>query len=338
MIAVGIDYAGRQLTHWETAPPECGEGEVLWRVMEVGVCGTDRELAAFHLGYPPPGENRLVIGHEALGQVVATGTGVTGFAAGDWVAPMIRRACGAACEQCRRERRDLCLTGSYRERGILGAHGYFTNMAVDAAGDLVLVPERLAGCGVLIEPLSVVEKAVARALELYPGTPQTALVLGAGPIGILAAWALEARGFEVNVISLEARDSPRAELLQASGIGYNNSQPAAADIVVEAAGTDAAGFAALHKLKPNGVCALLGARTGAGSVPFLDLIVGNRTVFGSVNASPAAFQSAVEDLERLDLTMVSRLLHRLSWRDYHAIVAPPQDAIKVVHVLDNHLH
>lgn len=86
------------------------------------------------------------------------------------------------------------------------------------------------------------------------------------------------------------------------------------------------------------MCAVLGARTGAGGVPFLDLIAGNRTVFGSVNASPAAFQAAVEDLKRLDVTMVSRLLHRLCWRDFHATVAPPKDAIKVVHLLDNPLH
>src|SRR5207247_125180 len=145
-------------------------------IEEVGVCGTDRELAKFHLGYPPRGESHLVIGHEAVGRVVAVGGGVEFLRPGDWVVPMIRRGCPLPCRSCGRGRADLCLTGDYRERGIFGLHGYFCEMAVDRQQDLIAVPERLARFAVLAEPLSVVEKAIRTALRYREEPPATAFV------------------------------------------------------------------------------------------------------------------------------------------------------------------
>src|SRR5690348_13942648 len=102
----------------------------------------------------------MVLGHEAVGQVVAAGSAVSRVRPGDWVAPMVRRPCAPACETCAAGRRDFCMTGRYTDRGIFGAHGYFTEMAVDRAEDVFLVPPGREEYGVLIEPLSVVEKAV----------------------------------------------------------------------------------------------------------------------------------------------------------------------------------
>lgn len=338
MIAVGLDFLQKALTHWHADPPgNPRAGQVVWRVAEVGVCGTDRELAAFTLGYPPPGERRLTIGHEAAGQVVHAGPGVT-LSPGDWVTPMIRRPCAPACAECGRGRRDLCLTGGFTERGIFGAHGYFAELALDAECDLVRVPPRLARHAVLVEPLSVVEKTVERALAIHPGTPRTALVLGAGPIGMLAAFALHARGLNVSLFSLEPADSLRARLLEAAGVRYLTQTRPQADIVIEAAGVAQAGFDAIAQLAPNGVCGILGARDGEGPVPFLDLIRGNHAVFGSVNAHRHAFEAAVEDLARFDPSWLDAMLHRLSWRDYPALLTPPPAAVKVVHVLGDGLH
>ena len=67
--------------------------DVKLRMLEAGVCGTDREICAFEYGTPPAGCEQLVIGHESLGEVIETGPKVTRVKAGDLVVPMVRRPC-----------------------------------------------------------------------------------------------------------------------------------------------------------------------------------------------------------------------------------------------------
>ncbi|MCC6589150.1 MAG: alcohol dehydrogenase catalytic domain-containing protein [Bryobacterales bacterium] len=339
MIAVGLDFETRKLTHRECEPPSTlGPHDVIWQVLEVGVCGTDRDLATFHRGYPPPGEKFLTIGHEAVGRVFRLGADVTDLQVGDWVVPTVRRGCPLPCLECRRGRRDLCTTGKFTERGIFGRHGYFTEFAVDAAADLIPIPQTILSRAILVEPLSVVEKTIATALRLHPATPRTALIFGAGPVGLLTALALEVRGIDVTVHSLEDPSNPRAVLLTRAGIRYRTDNLEKADIVIEAAGSTQAAFRGLSLLAPNGVCAVLGAHNGDGHVPFLDMIIGNKTVFGSVNAHPGAFDAAVKDIARFSPQLLDSMLTRKPWRDYGAIVDPPAGAIKVVHTLSDHLH
>ncbi len=335
MRAIGLDYERRQLVETRIPVPQRRNPDnVLFRIYEVGVCGTDRELAAFQLGYPPAGESFLVLGHEALGRVEETGAAVRGLQPGDWVAPMIRRACSPPCPSCARGRRDLCLSGRAPERGIFGWHGYFTEWAVDRAEDLIVVPPELVECAVLIEPLSVVEKAVERALRLAEAPPSTALVLGAGAIGLLAGLSLLHRGLRVWLHSLESPDHPRARLAESAGLAYLARPEQKADIIVEATGSAEAAFTALQWLAPAGVCALLGAPNAAGLFPFLDLIVRNQVVFGSVNASPQSFQSAVEDLKRFDRRLLRAMIHRVPAGAFRQTIPDPSPrAPKTVHVL-----
>ena len=223
MKALALNFEARALEWIEPEPPAFyANRDVLYRVHEVGICGTDRALAAFRLGAPPKGETKLVLGHEALGQVLDTGSGVKSLNRGDWVVPMVRRGCKPPCSSCARGRRDLCVSGKYTERGILGLHGYFTERAVDAEEDLVRVPLKFVDFGVLIEPLSVAEKAITRALAVHEGEPRTALVLGLGPIGMLAAMALKVHGYGVRVHSLEPADHPRAAILRLQDIPYES--------------------------------------------------------------------------------------------------------------------
>lgn len=335
MRAAVLDYNTHRLMKRDIQEPDApAGGEVLFRVYEAGVCGTDRELASFRIGFPPDGESFLVLGHEALGQVVETGEGVTGLERGDWVVPMIRRSCQPPCASCARGRRDLCLTSGVRERGIFGMHGYLTEYAVDAAGDVMRIPRELTDRAVLIEPLSVVEKAVATALRMHAGEPRSALVFGAGPIGLLAALVLRERGLDPAVCSLEPPDHPRARLARDAGFEYSNRPGRQADIAIEAAGAPDAALAAIGSLAPLGVCVVLGASTARGEFAFLDLIVGNRTVTGSVNASPEAFARAVEDLARFDPRIVSRMVQRMPFDTFESsILGPSPDVPKLVHVL-----
>jgi threonine dehydrogenase-like Zn-dependent dehydrogenase len=341
MRALALDFESRSLGWRGINDPEFVDGrDVLFRVHEVGVCGTDRALAAFRLGRPPEGESHLVLGHEALGQILEVGRAVESLNKGDWVVPTVRRACRPPCASCRRRRRDLCISGRYTERGILGAHGYFTERAVDREDDLVRVPPGLIDLGILIEPLSVAEKAIARAISVHEGEPRSALVLGAGPIGMLTAMALNVRGYEVRVHSREPANHPRAALLGAQNIGYEPVlTDARADIIIEATGSAELALAVLGKMTPLAVMVVLGADEGTGSVPFLRMILNNQTIVGSVNADAGAFRAALEDLARFDRRAAAGLISRIRFSDLERSVAgPPLAAAKVVHVLPDPLH
>jgi threonine dehydrogenase-like Zn-dependent dehydrogenase len=335
MKALALNFDAHSLEWIEQDPPPFyANRDVLYRVHEVGICGTDRALAAFRLGVPPKDETKLVLGHEALGQVTDTRSGVRSLNRGDWVVPTVRRACKPACSSCARGRRDLCVSGRYTERGILGLHGYFTEHAVDSEEDLIRVPLGLVDFGVLIEPLSVAEKAIVRALAVHEGEPRTALVLGLGPIGILAAMVLKVRGYGVRVHSLEPDDHPRVAILRLQDIPYESVLNGSADIVIEAAGSTDAALAALQQMPPLGVMVVLGAPDGRGPVPFLRMIVNNQTIVGSVNADGEAFRSAVEDLARFDRRALAALITRARFSDLErSLTGPPMAAPKVVHVL-----
>ncbi len=336
MRAVALDYETHSLKQLDISDPEPPEpDEVLFRVLATGVCGTDRDLAEFRFGHPPPGERHLVLGHEALGQVVAAGAKVAGLEPGDWVAPMVRRACSPPCASCARNRRDLCLTGHYTERGIMGAHGYFCAYAVDHPADLVAVPAEIVDVAVLAEPLSVVEKAVELGLRLHPTQAERAIVLGAGTIGILAAMVLREFGLSVVVRSAEPANSSRAALLRAGGFEYTDTPGTRADLVIEATGAPAAAMEGLAALDPMGVLIILGAPHSEGELSFRDLLVGNRVIAGSVNAGPGHWAAAMGHLAVFDRRFLERLITRMPFDAFRdSIAGAPADTPKVVHMFD----
>jgi threonine dehydrogenase-like Zn-dependent dehydrogenase len=263
----------------------------------------------------------LVLGHEALAEVVAVGSAVRTLKVGDLVAPTVRRPCAVeTCVACRAGRQDFCITGEFRERGIKEADGFMTEFVVEQERFLVKVPPTLADVGVLIEPLTIAAKAsndLGTILERYPWEPVglRALVLGAGPIGLLAAMMLVARNVETFVYSLEAKDSPRAKLTRSFGAHYVPAGdvaladlPARAggafDVVFEAVGTARVAFAALDALSPNGVFIFSGVPGHKKAIEIeLDrimhnMVLKNQVLFGTVNASRSCFEASVRKLEQ----------------------------------------
>jgi len=322
MQAIGLDFDTRRPAEFllaEPGPP--GPGQVLLRVLEAGLCGTDRELADFRYGGPPPGERTLALGHEALAEVVEAAP-ETGLAPGTLVVPLVRRACLPICTACRLNRRDLCLSGRYTERGITGLHGYLRDWVVDEARDLVPVSPDLASVAVLTEPLSVVEKALDTAGRIHALTPRSALIFGAGPVGLLAALACGARGWATEVVSLEPPDHLQARLARLAGARYSHEMPAAAaDVVLECSGAPAAARLALDWLAPLGVLVLIGAADFDVRFPSLRTVMQNQTVTGVVNASPAHFAAAVADLARFDRRVLEAMIHRRARQDWRAALA-----------------
>lgn len=340
MRSLVLDFDRREIAEAEIDEPRIeAPNQVLFRVHEVGVCGTDRELAAFRL-MPRPGDaRRIVIGHEALGQVIEAGAGVSGLTRGDWVVPAIRRGCRPACASCRSGRSDLCMTRGYSERGIHNLDGYFTEFAVDDASDLVSVPERLVPFAVLLEPLSVVERAIGRLQELDQTGGRRALVLGIGPIGMLAAMALRLRGYEVTIFSQEPEDHPRVASMRGVGAAYTRSLDGHFDAIIEAAGSAELALAALGLLGPCGVFVALGARKVYGEISFIDLIVGNQTVAGVVNASRWFFDAGAVDLAAMPEPVLRSMIRRFGFTDYRlTLFGSPATEPKFVHAIADSLH
>lgn len=296
-----------------------GSTQVRIRMLEVGVCGTDKEICRFEYGTPPEGSEYLVLGHEALGIVEDAGADVTRVKQGDLVAVMVRRPCDHGdCAPCRAGRQDFCSTGAYSERGIDHIHGFMTRHIVDEQQYLCPIPGDLRDIAVLTEPLTIAEKGLQQLRDVQDRLPWTsatrhrAVVLGAGPVGLLGAMALLVRNFEVHVYSREPQDDPRAQLVAAMGASYissadkNADQVAAQigniDLIYEATGVSSVSFDFLRVLGVNGVCIFTGIPGLHGPVPtdintiMRGLVLKNQLVFGTVNANRTAFENAIADL------------------------------------------
>src|ERR1700735_827499 len=147
--------------------------DVKIRILDVGVCGTDLKLCAFeHKVVTPSGEDHLIIGHEALGQVMEVGSQVTAFKPGDLVVPIARRPCDHPdCVACRSNRPDFCFSGEAPERGIVGLHGYMAEIVIEDEKYLNGVPPDLREAGVPKEPLGNAEKAMLEVWQIQARLP-----------------------------------------------------------------------------------------------------------------------------------------------------------------------
>ena len=177
----------------EIGEPVAGAAQVPVRVLEVGVCGTDREIDHGVFGIAPEHEETLVIGHELLGVVERDGHG---FSRGDLVAATVRRSC-RRCVACDEGSPDSCLTGDYRERGITRLHGFARELVAEDADQLIPIPRELGRLGVLAEPTSICARAIRHAREIggrQPWQLRRALVIGAGAIGLLTTYLLRLAG------------------------------------------------------------------------------------------------------------------------------------------------
>jgi threonine dehydrogenase-like Zn-dependent dehydrogenase len=299
----------------EMPRPEPGPGEVLVETLRVGVDGTDMEVVSGAHGGFPEGEDHLVLGHEAVGIVVdANGTHIE---EGTVVAPTVRRPPpGGETEQFRLGQPDMAPLDEAVERGISGAHGFMAEYFTSPADCLVPVPDDLAEWGFLVEPISITEKAMdhSRASRsAFDWRPESALVLGNGPLGLLTLAMYEADDEFERTYCLGRRDrpDPTIDLVERLGGTYVDSRETpvetipdtheSMDLVYEATGYAKHAFTGIQALAPNGVLALLGVpepwefEIDGGSI-HRDVVLNNKAVVGSVNAGMHHFEAAVETL------------------------------------------
>jgi threonine dehydrogenase-like Zn-dependent dehydrogenase len=328
MKAIAVQPARRQVDLIEHATPRLdAPTQVRLQILDVGVCGTDREICAFEYGTPPVGAETLIIGHESLGRVVEAGPGVTRVNVGDLVVPTVRRSCPHAhCRACREGRPDFCFTGDFTERGIKGAHGFMTQEVVDDEMHMNIVPPALRDVAVLVEPLTIAQKALAQLWHVQrrlpwtcppdhgdaPGHCRNAVVLGAGPVGLLGAMALVHAGFHTFVYSRTPAPNDKAALVESIGATYVSSEqttPAGlaalmgtVDVVYEAVGASRIAFEMMQVLGPNGAFIFTGVPGRRAPIPvdtdllMRNLVLKNQVVFGTVNAGRRTYEDAIRDL------------------------------------------
>jgi glucose 1-dehydrogenase len=294
-----------------------GRGVVV-KVLRVGVDGTDKEINAAEYGAAPEGYDFLVLGHESFGRVEAVGPNVTEVKPGDYVVATVRRPGKSIYDLIGTN--DMTTDDTYFERGINLRHGYLTEYYVDDAEFIVKIPQGLKQVGVLLEPMTVVEKGIHQAYEiqrrLRVWRPRRAAVMGAGTIGLLATLSLRLRGLEVTTFGRTPKPYLNSDLIEALGATYESTEDLPIiegakkygpfDLIFEATGYSPVVFDSLQALGKNGVLVLSSVTGGDRRVEVpadkinLEFVLGNKVMVGTVNANREYFEMGVKDMAQAE--------------------------------------
>ncbi len=328
---------------------------VLVKVLRVGVDGTDKEINNAEYGASPNGDDFLVIGHEGFGIVEAVGENVHALKKGDYVVATVRRPGTSIYDVIGTN--DMTTDDTYFERGINLRHGYLSEFYVDDAEFIVKIPRGLKEVGVLLEPMTVVQKGITQAFEiqrrLKVWKPKRAAVLGAGTIGLLAALVFKLKGMEVVAFGKTPKPYLNSDLIEEIGAKYISTddisvpeyaaQHGGFDIIFEATGFSPIVFDAMQALAKNGVLVLSSVTGGDRKIEIpadkinLEFVLGNKVMVGTVNANREYFESGAKDMAQAVLEYgdwLSRLLtHRVEGLENYAELfeklTSAKDVIKV---------
>ena len=287
---------------------------VMVRTLQVGVDATDSEINEALYGHAPPGDDYLVIGHEAFGVVEAVGDNVHELAPGDLVSCTVRRPGTSIYDRIGRN--DVTSEETYFERGINLLHGFMTERFVDDAEYMVRVPDGLRHLGVLSEPASVVAKGIEQAFlaqqRLQVWRPKVAFITGAGQIGLLAAMMCRLRGMQTFVFARTEDPGLKGDIAAGYGAQYVSTrrrsmadvaaESGRPDLIIEATGHSGVAFECMEILNLNG--ALVWTSVTGGSrettVPSdkinLEWVLGNKLLVGTVNGNRFHFEKGLADL------------------------------------------
>ena len=301
--------------------PRPGPDQILVRARALGVCGTDREIVDGEYGAAPPGHERLVIGHESLGTVESAPAG-SGFRAGDVVVGIVRHPDPLPCTSCAVGEWDMCRNGDYTEHGIKERDGFGSELYALDADHAVRVDPSLGMAAVLLEPASVLAKAwdhIERIGRRAAWKPESVLVTGAGPVGLLAALLGVQRGLDVHVLD-RAEDGPKPALVSDLGATFHGGDiddiGILPDIVIECTGAPALVVDVIGRNAPAGIVCLAGLSPGRRTIGVdiaqlnRSLVLENDVIFGSVNANRRHYELAAEALAAADRDWLERMITR----------------------------
>ena len=305
-----------QLQHVEIQQrevPKPGAGEVLVKIEYVGICGSDLHyyesgrIGDFIVNYP------FVLGHEAAGTVVEAGSGVTHIKPGDRVALEPGRTCGK-CEFCRQGKYNLCRDVEFFATPPID--GVFQEYVVHEAALCFKLPDHVSSMeGALIEPLAV---GMHAAMQGGARLGQTAVVTGAGCIGLVTLLALKTKGVDrIIVVDIIEKRLQKALELGASHVINGKEQDAVkevlnltggmgSDLVFETAGTELTASQGIQMAKKGSTVVLVGySSSGKMNLPMslaLDKELCFQTVFQYRHIYPMAIQAVASgkvDINRI---------------------------------------
>jgi threonine dehydrogenase-like Zn-dependent dehydrogenase len=307
----------------DVSDPPLSEGSILVRTLALGVCATDREIIAGEYGWAPPGQRRLVLGHESLGRVEQAPEDA-GIAPGDLVVGIVRRPDPVPCLACAGGEWDMCRNGRYTERGIKERNGYGAEWFRLEPEFAIRIDPALGVLGVLLEPASIVAKAWDHTERIgrrsLTWQPKKLLVTGAGPIGLLTALMGAQRGLQVHVLNRHLSDVKSSLVRDLGGTFHTEGievvdriQP---DILMECTGAPKLIRDILASNVPGGIVCLTGVT--APGYPFdfdiglynRTMVLNNDTVFGTVNANRRHYEMAADAIARADKHWLGRLITR----------------------------
>jgi threonine dehydrogenase-like Zn-dependent dehydrogenase len=301
--------------------------------------------------------------------VIEVGQAVKSVKIGDYVVSTVRRGCPENCQACEQMRQDFCYTGHFTECGIKGAHGFMTEFVVDDEKYMNIVPPELKDYAVLLEPLTIAEKALMQVYTIQARLPwecrleksganatcHNALVLGAGPVGLLGAMALRLLHMDVHVVARQIAPCAKAALTETIGAKYRSTAAETVqqiadsignvDLVFEATGAAKASFDVLQVLGTNGIFIFTGVPAPMNDITLdagmlmRDIVLKNQVVLGTVNAPKVAFENGLRDLQEFKAkwpqALDALITGRLPLEDFReAMERPSREEIKTVLTLE----
>lgn len=355
MFAVGLKKEEKGIFDFDIPKPVIQKNDdVLIKIMETGIDGTDTSLFQNHIVDTAENEQMLILGHETIGVVTEVGDAVKLFSAGDIVVPTVRRGCGI-CTSCLHGKSDYCFTGLYKEHGIHKLHGFLTEYTKSAEEYVVPVPVTARPYAVWAEPMSIVEKSFEQMKIVQSRLPascphahhewsdeewggcKTAIVVGAGPLGFLATAYLRLAGAEVYVIEIVPEDHVKVQMVKRLGAHYIDGRsfsPTAIaqalehiDIIFEASGASQIALDLISIMSRNSVYIMTGIPRKVrhevctdGNMILRTIVRLNIVIIGSVNGNREHFVKGLQTLAKIqnqyNEILVDAITHRFPLAEY----------------------
>jgi threonine dehydrogenase-like Zn-dependent dehydrogenase len=307
---------GKRIELEEHSGPQPGPSEVVFEVELAGICGSD--LHAYR-GQPGPRRPPLILGHEAVGTVEHLPGRFTVF-------PLL--TCGD-CRLCRSGRENLC-----ERRRLLGLDlpGVFTTHVAVPESALLALPDGLdPRLAVLVEPLAA-SLSAWRIDGVVPS--ESVLVLGGGPIGLLAVWLCARRGAEVVCVEPVAERRGLAESFGAASVLASAAEvaPGAADYALDAVGVEETWRGAIAGVRPGGRVTLVGLGQAEGEMPAADMVRRGISVRGHYAYTRRDFEGALDFLATnpLPLEWLTVMDLEEGAEAFRRLVEQPSSVTKVV--------
>ncbi|MBI2139765.1 alcohol dehydrogenase catalytic domain-containing protein [Candidatus Woesearchaeota archaeon] len=337
IFAVGLKKEIKGIQSFRIPMPKIEkETDVLIKVKEVGIDGTDVNMVKHDKKDIAPGKDLIVLGHEFWGIVEQVGKKVKTVKPGDCVTMTVRRGCGR-CAPCLHNQSDMCMTGLYDEHGIHKTNGFLTEYTVDDERHVIKIPEGIEKYGVLIEPLSIAEKGIEQIKIiqsrmpwscLHPGHKfdverwgrcKTALIIGTGPLAFLTTCLFRLAEVDTWVVGHKDESFFAIQLMKKVGAHYIDARKnkpqdvfniccsaVPLNVIFDAGGPADLVIGMIPFMSRSSIYVMTGIPQGElttcfdGNTLVRQIVRYNQVIVGSVNSNRNHFEMAIKDIHRIN--------------------------------------